>query len=498
MGRALVDRLRLRHDIIALSRSPRPDQPAEGEKRAVRWRECDLFSLLDAERGIAGADYVVYLVHSMMPSARLTQGSFEDFDLITADNVARAAKLAKVKQVIYLGGLVDEDSELSPHLASRLEVERTFQGHGLTTTTLRAGLVLGPGGSSTEMMVRLVKRLPAMLCPAWTQTRTQPIALRDVVALIEFALGNPDTYDQSFDVGTREATTYIEMMQMVAAELGLTRRILPVPLMSVQLSRLWVSLITGAPKALVQPLIGSLECEMVVRERRLHEMSGIPGTSVREALRLTFDGDEPADTPHAYARPKRFREPSVRSVQRLPKPRGATGRWVASAYGRWLPHGMRPLFRVRNRIDGFVDFYVRGIDTPLLRLFWDLERSTEDRPLFYIRGGLLAQDSERGRLEFRETTCGDYVLSAIHDFHPRLPWPIYVNSQARVHLWVMQAFGRWLARVQVPEERIRVYRGAGPVPPGPEVNTEPDAEPDTDTDTDSDANADADAPKLAG
>ena len=112
-----------------------------------------------------------------MPSARLVQGSFSDLDLLCADNFARAAKRHDVKQIIYLGGLLPTTDELSLHLQSRAEVERALAATGVPVTTLRAGLVVGANGSSFQMLLRLVKRLPMMLCPAWTKTRMQPVAI---------------------------------------------------------------------------------------------------------------------------------------------------------------------------------------------------------------------------------------------------------------------------------------------------------------------------------
>ncbi|GAB4520657.1 MAG: NAD(P)H-binding protein [Haliangiales bacterium] len=469
VGRALIPQLRRHHDLIALSRTPAPPELASDGLGAVEWRACDLFSLLDAERGLAGAELVIYLVHSMLPSAHLTQGSFQDMDLIVADNVARAARAAGVRQIIYLGGLIPTTGELSEHLASRLEVEATLAA-SVPTTSLRAGLIIGPDGSSTQMMVRLVRRLPMMACPRWTQTQTQPIALADVVALIDYLTTHSEHHIESggqhFDIGAPETLTYRDMMAMVAEELGLRRPMLPVPLLSPGLSRLWVSIITGAPRALVKPLIRSLSHPMVAKDRRLQELAGVPGVPTRVALRQALSDQAVDIPPRAYrstpdptpardpsdepAEPSRGHDyPTVRSVQRLPRPPDATAEWVANAYVRWLPRALNPWLRVKSLPDGHIEFSLLGLSRPLLRLFRDPERSRDDRPLFYIRGGLLARTMGRGRLEFRQTPASEHVLAAIHDYPPRLPWFLYRYSQAKVHLLVMRAFGRWLARAQV-------------------------------------------------
>src|SRR5690606_17786672 len=154
-----------------------------------------------------------------------TQGDFSDHDLVAADNFARAASHAGVRQIVYLGGLVPE-GDLSAHLRSRLEVEHALAQHGVPVTALRAGMVVGPGGSSTDIMLRLVRRLPAMICPSWTTTLTQPIALSDCVELLTWCLGETRTFGESFDVGGPDVLTYRDMMQRAAAALGLKRPML--------------------------------------------------------------------------------------------------------------------------------------------------------------------------------------------------------------------------------------------------------------------------------
>uniref|UniRef100_UPI001C6325AA hypothetical protein n=1 Tax=Enhygromyxa salina TaxID=215803 RepID=UPI001C6325AA len=281
VGSALGPVLARRFDTVGLSRRARP--PGGGY---AQWRATDLFSLADAERGLEGCDRAVYLVHSMMPSDRLTQGRFENFDLICADNFGRAASEVGVKQIIYLGGLTppsEARGALSRHLASRLETERALADHGVPVTALRAGLVIGRGGSSFVMMQRLVVRLPLMLCPVWTATQTQPIALADVIRILDACLGREELAG-AHDIGCPEAVSYREMMEATAHALGKTRRMIPVPFMTTGLSRLWVSLITGAPKDLVAPLIESLEHPMIARDLELQRELGLAPTSMQEAL----------------------------------------------------------------------------------------------------------------------------------------------------------------------------------------------------------------------
>ncbi|MCB9540487.1 MAG: NAD(P)H-binding protein [Myxococcales bacterium] len=444
VGRALLDALAGDAHRVGLSRSRRPGVAEDG----VEWRACDLFSLLDAERGLAGADLAVYLVHSMLPSAHLTQGRFQDFDLVLADNFARAAAHAGVRRIVYLGGLVPEDGALSAHLQSRLEVERALGAHGVPVTTLRAGLVVGPHGSSSTILTKLVGRLPVMLTPRWTATPTQPIALRDVVELIGYCLRTPETAGGTYDVGAPEVLTYREMMAETARVMGVSRRFVPVPLLTPRLSTLWVSLVTGASRALVGPLVESLRHPMVCGDRRLQTQAGQTPTPFAEAMRAALQAEQAPAKPR---RRRRARSPQrdVRSVQRLPLPPGRDAMWVARAYTRWLPDAFRPMLAVEHEGPRVV-FRLRPGGRHLLELTLSEDRSTPDRALLYVTGGALAEvdptDARRGRLEFRAVLDDRAVVAAVHDFVPRLPWPIYAATQAWAHLAVMHAFGLYLGR----------------------------------------------------
>jgi uncharacterized protein YbjT (DUF2867 family) len=439
VGRALARALAPDHHVVGLSRgASAPDADV------AAWRACDLFSLLDAERALEGADLAVYLVHSMMPSAHLTQGGFRDFDLVCADNFARAARKAGARQIVYLGGLTPPGQSLSAHLESRLEVERALEGYGVPVTTLRAGLVLGPGGSSFEMLRRLVERLPAMLCPAWTSTRMQPIALADVVSLLRYVLGREACFGQNYDVGSPDVLNYRELIGLTGELLGRRRATFAVPFLTVGLSRLWVRLITGAPLALVGPLVESLAHEMVAGDRRLQAMADVPGLDARAALALAL-APAPPVAPKAYRPNAPGAARRVRSVQRMRLPPGRDAAWAAEEYVRWLPTFFRGLLRVEVDAARVCRFRLVGVGV-VLELTPAPARSTPDRQLFYVTGGLLARPTKRARFELRQVLDGTVLLAAIHDFEPRLPWPIYTLTQAPFHKHVMLAFGRHLAR----------------------------------------------------
>jgi uncharacterized protein YbjT (DUF2867 family) len=440
VAKALAARTSDRLNIVGLTR---------GRHQAVgAWDQlvtCDLFSLLDVERALAGARYVVYLVHSMLPSARLVQGSFADLDLICADNVGRAAKRLGIEQIVYLGGLLPHEGHTSKHLASRREVELALGEHGVAVTTLRAAMVIGRKGSSFEIMNTLVRRLPAMVLPSWTERRCQPIDLGTAAQLVERVVGRRDTYGQTFDIGGPDVLRYRDMLAVVGDVLGKRRPAVPVPFLSPRLSRAWISLVTGAPAALAKPLVESLRNDMVCRDRRLQDTLRLPGLTFRDAVDEALGDGTTGDKPHAYQPAPRVPVTGVRSVQRIPLPAGRDALWAAHEYMRWLPDGAGAPLRVEVDQQRSCTFFVAGISRPLLVLRFAPDRSTPDRQLFYVVGGLLARKTKRGRLEFRVTPDGTHLIAAIHEFSPRLPWNVYRISQAWVHRWVMWRFGRHLA-----------------------------------------------------
>jgi len=156
----------------------------------------------------------------MAPTAQLDQGSFADYDLILADNFAKTIKPHNIKQLIYLGGLIPNTKTLSLHLQSRQEVEQVFNEHALPTTTLRAGLILGEGSSSFQMLLKLINRLPVMICPSWTQTQTTPIDLLSVLNAITEVCLKPDCINKTYDLAGCKPITYLQMMKETAAKMG--------------------------------------------------------------------------------------------------------------------------------------------------------------------------------------------------------------------------------------------------------------------------------------
>lgn len=383
-------------------------------------------------------DLAYYLVHSMSPTAHLDQGSFADYDLILADNFARVIRDRTLQQVVYLSGLQPPEGEpLSPHLESRKEVESIFLNHKLPTTIFRAGLIVGWNGSSFEILMKLVRRLPLMLCPRWTQTLTAPTSLNLVTEALTDSATSSQHLGQTYDLAGCPVLTYQQMMEETSRWLGKKRIFLAVPFLSPKLSRLWVSLITGVPRALVSPLVESLQHPMCPRPQALWRT---PAFSSYQEMLQQIGSSRREKSQAAPFVPKRMR---VRSVQRLRLPPGMTAEDVANEYMRWLPRFMRPWIRVDSEND-MINFSLLTKQLRLLVLKRSQERSRPDRQLLYIVGGLLAGENPKARLEFRETLNGQALLVAIHDYQPALPWFIYQWTQAKIHLAVMHFFGKHL------------------------------------------------------
>jgi uncharacterized protein YbjT (DUF2867 family) len=466
--------LKLPHvqEVIGLRRSG--PESSDGSEARLKWRACDLFSLAQAESAVHGADVAVYLVHSMLPTAKLTQSSFEDSDLILADNFARACRQNGIGTILFLGGLIPPERPLSRHLESRLEVESALAAHGAKVITLRAGLIIGAEGSSFQMLTTLVKRLPILICPKWTESITQSIAATDVIrVLVETLLSHGQIPSGSYDLGGPSVVTYRKLMEETASALGLRRGFITVPFFSPGLSHLWIQLITGASGNLVTPLIQSLKHEMIVREYRLWAYLS---TSMREnelltlpvALSEALDQSKTLDRrSKELARPQSpqmslrtttqarikslNQKNNVRSIQRLPRPGSKNAQWVAQEYFRWIPQKLGPLILVTRSDDGVWKFRMPLLKTSFLELKEAPDRSTPDRVLFRIQGGVLKSKNSppSARLEFREVLAGKFILAAIHDFTPSLPWRVYKWSQALVHLWVMGQFRNHLKRMSV-------------------------------------------------
>jgi uncharacterized protein YbjT (DUF2867 family) len=283
IGRRLVPALVAEgHDVRAMTRRPKAyDGPGEPVAGNVDDRE----SLLGP---LEGVDVAYYLVHA------LDDADFERKDAEAARAFASAAAEQGVQQIIYMGGLGD-DGDLSAHLRSRREVEGLLAESGVPVTVLRAAIVVGAGGISWEITRQLVKNLPAMVVPKWAATKTQPIAVDDVIRYLVGVCGKEAALGEIFEIGGPDQLTYVEMLR-VAAEVDKERTppIIQVPVLTPRLSSYWLALVTDVDITTGRNLIDSMGIEVVVKEQRIREI--VPGEPMgyTEAVRLALAEDSPA------------------------------------------------------------------------------------------------------------------------------------------------------------------------------------------------------------
>jgi uncharacterized protein YbjT (DUF2867 family) len=258
------------HDVTSLTRHP---DDYSGAGRAVYADIADARSLYQA---LDGQEAAYYLVHS------LAEEDFAVRDREGAKAFAAAAAGVGLSQVVYLGGLGDDRDDLSEHLRSRREVESILRD-GAPTTALRAGIVIGDGSISWEILRQLVERLPVMITPRWVQTKTQPIALDDALIDLVGVLGRPDTIGEIYDIGGPEVLTYLEMMVITSRIMDRRRLIVGVPLLSPRLSSHWLRLVTDVDLTTARALVDSLTNEVVVRDHRLDALLGHTPMTFAEA-----------------------------------------------------------------------------------------------------------------------------------------------------------------------------------------------------------------------
>jgi uncharacterized protein YbjT (DUF2867 family) len=288
-GRLVPQLLAAGHEVTALVRdADRYDAP-DGA-RVVEGDLLDPGSFDDA----LDVDAAYYLVHSMRAGE-----DFAERDRTCARNFVAAADAAGLDRVIYLGGLGEEREDLSKHLRSRREVEAILDEAEADLTTLRAAIIVGADSASFEMVRQLADRLPVMVTPKWVHTDCQPIAIADVLAYLVGVLDHPETADDTYEIGGPEVLTYAEVLQRTAAALGHRLYLLPVPVLSPNLSAYWVDLVTTVPKSVAHPLILGLKNPVVVNDDRLQELLAVDRTpfdvAVRRALGLDPDPTDPAD-----------------------------------------------------------------------------------------------------------------------------------------------------------------------------------------------------------
>lgn len=249
------------HDVTAMTRRPASYLGAGTPVGA------DVQDAATVRAAMAGQDAAYYLVHS------LAESNFAERDRVAARNFGEAAHACRLRQVIYLGGLGADGDDLSEHLRSRREVEAILRDT-TATTALRAGIVVGDGGISWEILRQLVERLPVMITPRWVQTRSQPVALDDALYALSGVLGRDDSIGEIYELGGPAPLTYRDMMLIVGRLLSRRPIIVPAPLLSPRLSSHWLRLVTDVDLTTARALVDSLTNEVVVHDHRIEELLG--------------------------------------------------------------------------------------------------------------------------------------------------------------------------------------------------------------------------------
>jgi uncharacterized protein YbjT (DUF2867 family) len=295
------------HQVRVMARTP-------AKLDGVPWHEHvevvpgDVTDADQVRRALQGQEILYYLVHSMLKS------DFVDTDARAASTVAEAAAEAGLSRIVYIGGIIAKDQELSEHLASRAEVGRLLMESGVPTVELRAAVIIGAGSASFEMLRYLTERLPLMITPRWLRTTVQPIAVRDVLYYLVNAANLPPDVNRPFDIGGPDTFTYTEMSRKYAAVAGLPRRFaIPVPVLTPRLSTHWVNFVTPLPRELVRSLMASLENDVVCTEHDIADYIPDPEvglTPFEEAVELALAGAPEQELRTRWSRPDGDEAPS--------------------------------------------------------------------------------------------------------------------------------------------------------------------------------------------
>jgi len=270
------------HTVVCCVRDKARFSPPESLRKQIEVLEIDFLDEESLTKLPHDIEAAYYLMHSMSSA-----DNYETLEQAVARNFREAVNQTEAKQVIYLSGMINEKA-LSRHLASRKKVEDLLSQGDYHLTTLRAGIIIGSGSASFEIIRDLVEKLPVMVAPRWLKTRCQPIGIRDVITLLTRSLGNPKTYGQNFDIGGPDILTYQQMLQQFAEERGLKRRIFTVPVMTPRLSSYWLYFVTSTSYKLAKALVNSMKVEVVARDNRLAEILSVEPLPYRQAIQRTL------------------------------------------------------------------------------------------------------------------------------------------------------------------------------------------------------------------
>ncbi|SDT96021.1 Uncharacterized conserved protein YbjT, contains NAD(P)-binding and DUF2867 domains [Polaribacter sp. Hel1_33_78] len=271
------------HKIICPVRDKKRAENYFKEQKNIELIEADFLNATSLEGIPKDIDIAYYLIHSMSNSAK----EFHILEEKCAFNFKRFAETTNLKQVIYLSGITN-DTKLSKHLLSRKNVEHTLSSTNYALTTFKAGIIVGSGSSSFEIIRDLVEKLPAMIAPKWLNTKTQPLSVRDVLSFLHNSLNKQELYNTSYDIFGPKVLTYKTMLLQFAEVRKLKRWILTVPVMTPKLSSYWLYFVTSTSYKLASSLVNSMGVEVIGNKSNINQILGVNPITYKEAVQLAF------------------------------------------------------------------------------------------------------------------------------------------------------------------------------------------------------------------
>lgn len=271
------------HSVVCCVRDKNKFHPEKSLRSSIEVIENDLTVLESLENIPYDIDVAYYLVHSMSATQE-----YEHLEKMSAINFREAIQKTNVRQVIYLSGIVNSD-HLSKHLNSRKNVEFELSEGRYALTTLRAGIIIGSGSASFEIIRDLVEKLPIMIAPQWLETKCQPIGISDVIKILTGVLNEQKTFNKSYDIGGQDVLTYKKMLLGFAEVRGLKRYIFTVPVMTPRISSYWLYFITSTSYNLASSLVESMKTEVVARNNDIYQILGFQPLTFKEAIERAFE-----------------------------------------------------------------------------------------------------------------------------------------------------------------------------------------------------------------
>lgn len=281
--RLLPKLLELGHKVVCTVRDKKRLSIDQETRQKIQVIEIDFLDEVEFAKIPEDIDAAYFLIHLMTVTTR----DFDELEAKAARNFMKHLEPTRVKQVIYLSGIVN-DQNLSKHLWSRKNVEEILYQGDFALTVLRAGIIVGSGSSSFEIIRDLCEKLPVMITPKWVLTKSQPIAIRDVILFLLGVLGNDHTYDESFDIAGPDVLTYKQMLQQYAEVRGFRNWILTVPVMTPKLSSYWLYFVTSTSYKLALNLVDSMKIEVIANNNRLEKLLDIKPHSYKAAIDMAF------------------------------------------------------------------------------------------------------------------------------------------------------------------------------------------------------------------